>query len=167
VKLKPGAVWPLFVVGILMVSFTVCGITVYASVTDGSYAVETDYYERAVRWDEIAREREESKRCAWVSDVEVRTASDGPAELALLLRDAQGEPIDAARVEVETFHHAHRNDAVMTTMNAQGDGRYTLAIENARAGLWQVRLRARTDDGVHLATHDVYSKSAATTGTAG
>lgn len=166
-KLKPGAAWPLFVVGILMTSFTVCGITVYAAVADGSYAVETDYYERAVRWDETAREREESERCAWTSEVDVYTTPADAAELSLALHDAQGAPISSARVEVEAFHHAHRNDAVMTTMNAQGEGRYTLSIADARAGLWQVRLRALTDEGIHLATHDVFSKTTDARRTAG
>ena len=87
-------------------------------------------------------------------------APDAPAEIRLILSDAEGAPVDGARVEVEAFHHAHRNDAVTTILVPEDSGRYTLALDDAPAGLWQVRLRAVSDAGIHLATRDVFTKNA-------
>ena len=156
-KLKASVVWPLFVCGILFVSLSVCALTVYASLSDKSYAVETDYYERAVRWDESARERDASAALGWNSEITV--VSDGKrGELRVILRDADGAPIADAAVRAEVFHHAHRRSAIETTLRSAGVGRYVGALQTAPSGLWQVRLRASTPDGMYVITRDVRSK---------
>ena len=55
-KLAP-ILWPLGVVGMLGVSLSVCAFTVVAATSDKSFAVEDDYYAKAVAWDDTAAQR--------------------------------------------------------------------------------------------------------------
>lgn len=153
-KVKASTAWPLFVAGILLVSVSVCTVTVIASLSDKSYAVESDYYERAVRWDETAREREASEELGWTSEASVLVGTNS-GEVRLTLLDANGAAVTDASVRVEAFHHARRGDAVRTLLHGGEGGVYTAPMEVAKEGLWQVRVRAQSAAGLHVATHDV------------
>ncbi len=155
-KFPAGVRWPLIVTGILLTSFAVCTVTVIASLSDRSYAVESDYYERAVRWDESARERDASALLGWTSAASITTGgSDG--ELNLVLHDQGGVPITGATVEAEVFHHARRGEALLLTLGERAPGRYAADLSSAPAGVWRVRVRAVLGGSVYVSSRDIVS----------
>ena len=157
-RLSRAWVWPLAVVGMLSVSMTVCAITVIAAVGDPSYAIEDDYYQKAVDWDHSREVELASKDLGWRSDATL-TTSDGV--LTVALNDGDGSPVSAASVRALVFHHARRGDAQDLVLRSQGDGRYTAMLNRPREGQWQVRIRASRGRDRFVRTLDIISKKVA------
>lgn len=155
-KPKPAWLWPVGVVGILLVSLSVCAITVFAAVSDDSFAIEDDYYARAVAWDDTAAQLEKNEQLGWTATAVVRES--GPIEITLL--DAAGEPITGALVNATVFHHAARRDALDRQFTEAGDGVYTMTLDSVRSGLWQIRLTAQADGERFTAQLNAWSKAA-------
>lgn len=147
--------WPLAVVGILGVSLTVCAITVVAAVSDPSYAIEDDYYQRAVDWDHERDLQAASDRLGWRADVIV--SDDGI--ITAVMTDANDQPIDNAAVRVTTFHHARRGLAQDLTLQPRGNGRYVGTLAQPRSGQWQVRLRAAVGPDQFFQTQDLFTQA--------
>lgn len=136
-------VWPLAVVMIFTVSLSVSGFTIYAATSDASHAVEHDYYARAVAWDETAAQRSRNAELGWGAQAEVgMPAEDESRTLTIMLGDASGAALSDLYVEAFVFHHARRNDAKLYKVTPAGEGRYSVALPDAAAGIYQVRLRA-------------------------
>ena len=154
-KTKAAWLWPLGVIGILMVSFTICGITIFAATTDDSYAIENDYYARAVAWDDTAAQRERNKELGWTAQAVVRES--GPIEITLL--DAAGEPVTGGLVNATVFHHAARRDALDRQFTETAPGVYTTNLEAVRSGLWQLRLTAQANGERFTAQLNAWSKA--------
>jgi nitrogen fixation protein FixH len=148
-------VWPLAVVGMLAVSMMVCAITVVAAVGDPSYAVEEDYYQKAVDWDHAREIELASERLGWKADATL-TTSDGL--LVVTLASADGAPIADASVRAMAFHHARRGDAMEVVLQSQSDGRYTAALNRPREGQWQVRIRASRGRDRYVLTRDIFTR---------
>jgi len=148
-------VWPLAVVGMLSVSMTVCAITVIAAVSDPSYAIEDDYYQKAVDWDHARGLEIASEELGWHADA-MLTTSDGT--LAVTLTDADGQPLGDAFVRALVFHHARRGNAQEFVLRSQGDGRYLATLNRPRDGQWQIRINATHGPDLFVRTLDIFSR---------
>ncbi len=151
-------IWPLAVVGMLSVSMTVCAITVIAAVGDPSYAIEDDYYQKAVDWDHSREVEIASGRLGWQADA---TLTTGDGLLTVTIDDADGAPVTDALVRAMVFHHARRGDAQELVLRAQGNGRYTAVLNRPREGQWQVRIRASRGQDHFVLTQDIFSRGGA------
>lgn len=148
-------VWPLAVVGMLSVSIVVCGITVIAAVGDPSYAVEDDYYQKAVDWDRAREIESDSAKLGWHADA---TLASGDGTLTVTLTDADGNPVGDAFVRVLVFHHARRGDAKQLVLTSQGDGGYQAMLSRPREGQWQVRITATRGGNLFVRTLEIVSR---------
>jgi nitrogen fixation protein FixH len=147
--------WPLGVVGMLCVSLSVCAITVLAAVNDPSYAIEDDYYQKAMDWDRERAFRIVSDRLGWRATIAITNIG----QVAVVLTDAEGRPIDNASVRATAFHHARRGLAEELTLQARGEGRYVATLSHPREGQWQVRLRASLGRDRFLHTEDLFTRN--------
>jgi nitrogen fixation protein FixH len=149
----------MIVVGILGTSWIVCGITVYAAVTDESFAIEDDYYERAVTWDETMAAKRASAALGWSATMTVSAADPHTNRrwLTVSVVDAAGEPVALDGAQAVAFHHARRGEAREVKLRSTGDGTAAGELGVGADGLWQVRLRAVRAGDVFLDTQDVWS----------
>lgn len=147
--------WPVGVVGMLCVSLSVCAITVVAAVSDPSYAIEDDYYQKAVDWDRDRDLQAASDKLGWNAELTIST--DG--QIVVTITDAHGQTVDSAAVRATAFHHARRGLAEELTLTPQGNGRYVAMLDQPREGQWQVRLQASLGRDRFLHTEDLYTKS--------
>lgn len=139
--MKPGITWPLIIFGFLGLSVGMNVYLIYMASTDDSFAVEKDYYRKAVEWDETQAERARSKALGWTARLET-----GPAFLRIELRDQAGQPIEDAWVEVEAFPNVRADEIVTGQMKAIGPGAYELKGAFQPAGIWEVRLRVEVEE---------------------
>jgi nitrogen fixation protein FixH len=158
--LKSGKQWPLIVIGILGVSFTVCGITIYAAVSDASFALESDYYEKAVVWDETMEARRASEALGWIAAITVSDADQhtGKRWLSVSVTSEEGEPVAIENVHAVAFHHARRAEAREVALRQIRPGVASGELGHGADGLWQVRLRVERGGDVFLDTQDVWSE---------
>lgn len=110
---------------------------------DPHFAVEPDYYRKAIDWDARMRLRARSEKLGW--QLELRTPArprDVYARaLQVALADSEGRPIAGATVFVKAFHLAHSDAVVALQMTATGPGEYQTRLPSPKAGLWELRFR--------------------------
>lgn len=144
--------WPAAVVALLGLNVCVCTVTVIAATRIAAPAgAEPDYYEKALNWDETARERAASEALGWTASLAAAPTPDGARRLTLVLRDRDGLPVEAASVEAEVFHPRLGARRTLRLEPLSG-GLYAGAAPLEAAGLWEVRLRAERGADVWL--HD-------------
>lgn len=147
--------WPVGVVGMLCVSLSVCAITVVAALSDPSYAIEDDYYQKAVDWDRDRDLQAASDKLGWNAQLTIST--DG--QIVVTITDAHGRTVDNASVRATAFHHARRGFAEELSLTPQDKGRYVAMLDQPREGQWQVRLQASLGRYRFLHTEDLFTTS--------
>jgi nitrogen fixation protein FixH len=137
-----GRAWPWLLGGLLLFGVGVNVGFLLVATGDPSFAVEEDYYGRALRWDETTREAARNAALGWRVEVDPAPSAKGPGwtDLALRVVDRDGAPVKGAIVSLEAFHHARAGDRLRADLAADGD-RYAATLPLRRAGLWELRVR--------------------------
>ncbi|TNE46737.1 MAG: hypothetical protein EP343_22440, partial [Deltaproteobacteria bacterium] len=111
-KPRKGKIWPWLLVSLL--SFG-CGMNIYmviVAVNDPSFAIEKNYYKKALNWDQTMAQRSMNAKLKW--RIELKTEPllvDKKARLRLHAKvlDRSGKLIPGAHVSAEVFHNARSN----------------------------------------------------------
>ena len=151
--MKTGSWWPPIIVGALAFHVISSLVVVYVATSDPSYAVEDDYYQKAVAWDEKRAQDRVNADLGWSLEFSVEPPT-GPGEqpaLEVTLRDANNEHLIDAVVTVETFHNARGDDIIRDVLTDAGDGVYRASLPMRRNGRWE--LRFTVDRGADHFTH--------------
>lgn len=136
-KPRGGAFWPAAIVGLLAMNMVIVGITVFYATTDPSVAVEPNYYDKAVHWDQAAAQEQVNHRLGWRIDVSVST----PGMLTVKVADASGTAVDEAQIEIVAFHNARSGDRQLLHPESQGAGVYAAPIRIDMDGDWHFRVK--------------------------
>jgi nitrogen fixation protein FixH len=137
--LTRGMSWPIGIGAILMLTVGANLVVYRVANNDPSFAIEPDYYRRAVAWDSTASERRVSAALGWSAPIAlVRTGN------ALTIRtapsDANGSPLIGAAISAQLFPIARSQHVDLVALTESTPGRYSAAVPQTRAGLWEVRL---------------------------
>ena len=142
--MKRGTVWPVAVTAIL-------GITVAANIwlirianNDPSFAIEENYYQRGVRWDDELAQRAHNQALGWRVVATMSTERESSGErLHIALTDSAVMPIDGASIVVKAVHIARASEPVEVTLAQLAPGEYEARVPVQRAGLWELRIDVR------------------------
>lgn len=135
-------VWPTIIV-LVLGGYVAFGITAARIAShDPNYAIEPDYYQKAVTWDSTLKQGRENVALGWHVTPALGAVGGALTELALELRDSAGGPVSGALLSVEARQVAHAEDVVRATLHATSAGRYVASMPLARAGLWEIRVVA-------------------------
>lgn len=135
-----GRVWP-WAMG------TVLGLTVAGNLwvmriagADRSFAVEPDYYRKAVDWDSTMAQRDRDVALGWeLVVVGMPIPADGATTLTIHLRDRNGAPVTGAVVQVAASHNAAGSTIVAGVLVETGAGTYAGPLAARRPGIWELR----------------------------
>jgi nitrogen fixation protein FixH len=125
----------------------ILGATVAANVwvatiasDDPSFAIEQDYYRKAVGWDSALAQGRENQRLGWrLTPALDPVGSAGGARLRATLTDSMGTPISGASVRVSAIHISRANDVNRVTLMPTGPGVYDAPLDTRRSGQWELR----------------------------
>ena len=147
--------WPALVVGLLAGQVVLVLVMAYLAVSDHSFAVEPDYYRKALQ---LGRARCRSNRPIddWdgLLRIEVSEQPDisQQRDVRCVITDRAGKPVDGATVEVVAFPHVRGNERQELDADSGLEaGRYGAAVRMSQGGLWEFRVVATR--GVEVATH--------------
>ena len=146
--MSPRFKWPLFVVSLIALNMCFAIATLVLANSDRSFAVEPDYYRKAVEWDATAAQRAHSAALAW--DPHVSLAADGTITARLTRPDAS--PVTDAIVTVEAFPSLYSSRREHLTLSPGPDFTHTARLARPLPGLWAVRFTARTPADTFTAT---------------
>ena len=139
--LPPRLRWPVLVIGALVIHVVVSLATVVVATSNPSYAVEEDYYQKALAWDSRRAQDRHNLELGWQLDFEVAPppAAGSDPQLVIRLADRSGRPLDGARVAVAAFHNARADQIIRVEPAAAANGVYTCPLAMHRAGRWELR----------------------------
>ncbi len=142
-----GAIWPAAIIGLLGINAAIVGVTIFYATTDPSVAVEPNYYEKAVKWDDAAAQHASNARLGWNVQVgvtmEASGSASGRARLLVRVVDAQGAPVDGAQLSAVAFHNARSGNRQNILLEPVENGAYAGFMTMDRAGSWHWLITAR------------------------
>jgi nitrogen fixation protein FixH len=137
-------IWPTIVV-VALAGNVALGITLARIAgSDPSFAVEPDYYAKAVAWDSVQAQRDRNRELGWQVTPRLGPVTEGAtAELTLGVADRDGAPLLGATLTVEAMPVVQASHVVTATLtDRDGTGAYRAPVAVDRAGLWELRLTA-------------------------
>lgn len=136
--------WAWFPVGLLGLLVSVQAVLFKLSSGDESFAIESDYYQKAVDWDARARERQMSEHLGWQAHSVITSSASG-SMLRVELLDASARPLTAANVTVDAFPNARANQVQHLALQEVGPGTYENTLRLTHTGEWEIRVTARSE----------------------
>jgi nitrogen fixation protein FixH len=142
---KRGRFWPLFIIAIFAAGIIPNLVLLFVATNDPSFAVEENYYEKSLAWDETMAQRAENERLGWSTEMSLTSAEAprGFRRLSLSVLDAQGARLERCRVHVETFHNARAAKRIEADLETSASGVHEALLPMRRPGLWELRLTVR------------------------
>jgi len=138
--MKRGMWWPIGITTVLATTVAANLWVMQIANDDPSFAIEPDYYRKAIMWDStLAQERQDSI-LGWrlTPRLRIMTAT-GQARLSATLTDSTGAPISGAVVKVSALPVARANEVHEATLAADGAGEYATQLDARRQGRWELR----------------------------
>ncbi len=140
--MKKGAAWPYLIAGALALHVVVSLVVVFIATSDPSYAVEEDYYQKAIDWDLKRAQDRTNEDLGWLFEFEVappERPGDRP-RLEVRLADADGAPLTGANVTLEAFHNSSSGEILRATLTPTGKpGGYRTTLPMQHNGRWEMR----------------------------
>jgi nitrogen fixation protein FixH len=142
--MKQGRQWLLILGALMALVIGANLVLVYMAVSDPSFAVEEDYYGKALAWDDKRDQDRRNAELGWSLEFELAPtrSPDGTLLLTAHLHDAAGGAIPDARLSLSTFHNARAGRIVRAELQGGEGGDYTAALPLFRPGLWEFRFEA-------------------------
>lgn len=138
------SLWAFVPVGMIGLTLLGLGFMAHLATDDPSFAVERDYYKKAVAWDDTAAQARQNARLGWQVDFEVAPRGS-ELELRVLPKDARGARLRDASVAVEAFANARAANVVSTTLTPNGERGLSGKLPLVHAGIWEFRLVVEAD----------------------
>jgi hypothetical protein len=139
---RQGTLWAYVPVVLLVSMLGGLGLLTSIAVDDPAFAIEKDYYQKAVLWDRELAQQRQNAELGWHAELELSALPARRMELRAVLRDARREPIRDATVSVEAFPNARAGQRVSLRLESGEGGIYRGVMAAGRGGLWEFRLRA-------------------------
>ena len=140
--MKRATLWPIGITAVLTI-FVGANIALYrVAGDDPSFAVEPDYYAKAVNWDSTMAQERRNQALGWRLAPALGPIVARSAVLHVSLTDATGAAIGDATVRVAALFNARANAIVHSTLARDSTG-YTVRLPVQHAGQWEFRFDVR------------------------
>jgi len=142
--MKRGMWWPIGLAGVLAATVAANIWVAVLANDDPSFAIEPDYYRKAVAWDTTLAQARHNALLGWrLTPGMSAIASDGSSLLSARLTDSTGSAISGAVIRVSALAVARASDVHdMTLTPSAGTGNYAVRFDARRAGEWELRFDA-------------------------
>ncbi|MCC6751500.1 MAG: FixH family protein [Deltaproteobacteria bacterium] len=132
-------VWPVGLVAVLGAAVLANVILFVTANRDASFAIEPDYYRKALAWDEKLAQDQRNTALGWRLACEL-VAEGTRGELVVRLAERDGQPLGGAKVRAVAFHRARGAERRTLTLREVAPGTYGARVEPVRPGLWQLEV---------------------------
>lgn len=162
---RAGRVWawvPALLLGSMLVGL---GTLARIAVDDPHFALEPNYYDKAVHWDRARAEANASQALGLTLSLAptLYRDADGSVLVELAVADRERAPLAGAQVELEAFPNAYASRAQRVTLHEAAPGLYRGKLEHGLVGLWELRVSVTrgADHFRHDLRRDVLKRGAA------
>jgi hypothetical protein len=131
----------------LLASSTV-GVSWMAAVAirDPNFALEQDYYQKAIHWDRTQAQAADNQRLAYRFSAPAMIVLDkaGQASVVITIKDRSGQLVSGGRVTAEAFPNAYSEDISVLSFTEREPGVYAASVHAGHHGLWELRVAMST-----------------------
>ena len=137
-----GSGWAWVPVGLLVASTLGVGSMALVAVHDPSFALEPNYYDKALHWDRAQAQAADNQRHGYTIELVQGIAVDqaGNARVRVRIADASGLDANDAIVSGTAFANAYASETTPLTFVRAESGVYAATVRARHLGLWEFRL---------------------------
>ena len=131
-------IWPF--VPVVLLGGMIGGLVLMMRIAtdDPNFAVENDYYQKALDWDATQAQARKNKSLGW--SITLRPRQSGQrTELRARVLDKEGKPVAVSRLTVEAFPNAAASKRTTLTLKPTASGDYRAFLAPSHRGLWEFR----------------------------
>ena len=139
---RTGRGWPIAVAVILGATVALNLWVARLAGSDPSFAIEPDYYQKALHWDDEMAQQRANEALGWRLEPALAPIDRAGARLTVRLTDRAGAPLSGATVTVQALAVARASRSVHATL-APGAGDYGAVLPLHTDGEWELRFEAR------------------------
>jgi nitrogen fixation protein FixH len=139
--MKRGMLWPIAITGILTATVAANIAVAVLANDDPSFAIEPDYYQKAVHWDHHVAQEQKNATLRWHLEPTLGPASPNGSALTVRLMDSTGTRLQGASVQVAALNVGRASEVVTATLPARG-AEYAVRLPVKRRGQWELRFTA-------------------------
>ena len=134
--------WPIFLTSLISIHIVSVVVMVIVATHDSSFAVEPDWYQKGLHYEQTAQQQRENSRLSWSVQLDVGQPLTGTnrRNVTCTVLDRAGKPVENATVDLVAFAHLRASNRTSSVLLPQEGGEYgaTLAFEDP--GMWEFRL---------------------------
>lgn len=135
--------WPLLIVGLLAIPIVAGGYLAYQATHDAGFALEADYYRKAVGWDAQMAQEVVNAQLGWQATMTAKPAGNS-LDVTAEFHTKTGAELPKLTVQIDGFFLARSQDLQEAEMQLGPDGRYHATLHLPHAGLHELHVRATT-----------------------
>ncbi len=141
-RTNAGRFWAWLPAGLLGTMLVGLGSLAYVAIDDPNFALEPNYYDKAVHWDRSQSEAKASNvlglKLALAAPLTV--AANGKVNVQLSVRDRRDLAFSGAEVAIEAFPNAFASQVEHITLRETAVGVYSGELTRGVLGLWELRI---------------------------
>lgn len=147
--------WPLLVIGLIVMNMFIVAFTIVKAASDPSGAIEPNYYDKALHFDEIKAEKQASDAAGWQASITLERVDAPVCKVSVSLTDALGRPLSQCDLQLTAFAHVRASERIVREMSMRDVASDPLActLRVSHEGLWTFSIRAQQGDRVHVSEH--------------
>jgi len=162
---RAGAIWAWVPLGLLTCMFFGIGSLAVIAVRDPNFALEPDYYAKALHWDQAQAQLRENDTLGYQLSLgqPLVLSAQGGVEVELQLKDRSAVGISGASLEVAAFPNAFAGNVEHLVLREAAPGVYRGRLAHGLPGLWELRCAVSVGSAhyVQALRSDVRKRSAA------
>ena len=137
-----GRLWAWVPALLLGTMFIGLGTMAYVAIDDPNFALESNYYDKAVHWDASQLQARQSNELGLKLELTAPLAigKGGAVEVQLSVKDRRSLAFSGAQVDVEAFPNAYASRVEQITLRETTPGVYTGELKGGVRGLWELRV---------------------------
>jgi nitrogen fixation protein FixH len=134
--------WPVLITSLIGIHIVSVVTMVVVATHDRSFAIEPDFYQKGLHYDQTIQQQRENTRLGWSVKLEVSRPLSGTnmRNVACRLVDRDGKPLDGATVDLVAFAHVRASRRISCVLMSQDAGHYVGTMAFADPGIWEFRL---------------------------
>ena len=139
---RAGAVWAWVPALMLTTMFIGLGTMAYVAIDDPSFALESNYYDKALHWDQ-SQQRARNSRALGLNlalSAPLALSKSGKVTVQLRVTDRETLAFSGADVALDAFPNAYANRVQRLILREVKPGLYVGELSQGVRGLWELRV---------------------------
>jgi len=133
--------WPIFLAGLITTHIVSVVVMVIVATHDRSFAIEPDWYQKGLHYEQTAQQQQENGRLGWSVqfDVGQPLAGTNRRDVSCKVLDRAGKPVENATIDLVAFAHLRGSNRTASVLLPHGPGEYVATLGFEDPGMWEFR----------------------------